>query len=85
MRERVGGAFLFIYLFIKDFIYLFDRERNSQRERKHKQGGWERRKQAPSGVGRLMRGSIPGPRDHALSQGQTRNDRATQEPLGGHF
>ena len=35
--------------FFKDFIYLFDRDRDSQREREHKQGEWERKKQAPSG------------------------------------
>ena len=32
------------------FIYLFDRERNSQGEREHKQGEWERKKQAPRGA-----------------------------------
>ena len=37
-----------IDFFKKDFIYLFDRERNSQREREHKRGEWERKKQAPS-------------------------------------
>ena len=31
---------------LKDFIYLFDRERDSQKEREHKQGEWERKKQA---------------------------------------
>ena len=36
-----------ILLFFKDCVYLFDRERNSQREREHKQGEWERKKQAP--------------------------------------
>ena len=35
----------------KDFIYLFDRDRHSQREREHKQGEWERKKQAPSRAG----------------------------------
>ena len=35
--------------FFKDFIYLFDRDRDSQREREHKQGEWERKKQALSG------------------------------------
>ena len=36
--------------FFKDFIYLFDRViRDSQREREHKQGEWERKKQAHSG------------------------------------
>ena len=36
------------FLFFKDFIYLFDRDRDSQQEREHKQGEWERKKQAPS-------------------------------------
>ena len=41
----------FLYLpiyFLSDFIYLFGRDRDSQREREHKQGEWERKKQAPS-------------------------------------
>ena len=39
-----------IHFFIfKDFIYLFDRDRDSQQEREHKQGEWERKKQAHSG------------------------------------
>ena len=37
------------FIFFKDFIYLFDRDRDSQREREHKQGEWERKKQAHSG------------------------------------
>ncbi|XP_064437860.1 sialic acid-binding Ig-like lectin 14 isoform X2 [Mirounga angustirostris] len=49
----------------KYFIYLFDRE--TQREREHKQGEWEREKQASRRAGSPMRGSIPGPRDHDLS------------------
>ena len=36
------------FFFFKDFIYSFDRDRDSQREREHKQGEWERKKQAPS-------------------------------------
>ena len=43
--------------FFKDFLfYLFDRD--SQREREHKQGEWERKKQAPS------RGAWCGARPH---------------------
>ena len=38
-----------ISAFLKDFIYSFDRDRDSQREREHKQGEWERKKQASSG------------------------------------
>ena len=41
--------FHLILFFFKDFIYLFDRDRDSQREREHKQGEWERKKQAHSG------------------------------------
>ena len=38
----------FILLYFKYFIYLFDPERDSQREREHKQGEWERKKRAPA-------------------------------------
>ena len=34
---------LFYFIFFKDFIYLFDRDRDSQQERQHKQGEWERK------------------------------------------
>ena len=34
-------------IFFKDFIYLLDRD--SQQEREHKQGEWERKKRAPNG------------------------------------
>ena len=54
------------------FIYLTERE--TAREREHKQGEWERKKQAHSRAGSLMQGSIPGPQDHALSRRQTLND-----------
>ena len=37
-----------ILSFFFNFIYSFDGERDSQREREHKQGEWERKKQAPS-------------------------------------
>ena len=36
----------YLFIYFKKF-YLFDRD--SQREREHKQGEWERKKQAPSG------------------------------------
>ena len=50
MAEEEGEReSFFILLYFKDFIYLFDPERDSQREREHKQGEWERKKQAPSG------------------------------------
>ena len=44
MSSSNFGVESFFFLF-KDFIYLFDRERNSQREGEHKQGEWERKKQ----------------------------------------
>ena len=37
-----------ILSFFFNFIYSFDGERDSQWEREHKQGEWERKKQAPS-------------------------------------
>ena len=40
--------FSFLFFFFKDF-YLFDRDRDSQWEREHKQGEWKRKKQAHSG------------------------------------
>ena len=73
------------YFFFKDFIYLFDRDRDSQRERGHKQGKWERKKQVPRKAWSPMWGSIPEPRNHALSQRQTLNDWATQVPLRGLY
>ena len=61
------------------FIYLTERER--QREREHKQGDWEREKQASRRAGSPMWGSIPGPGNHDLSQRQTLNNWVTQVPL----
>ena len=54
-------------IFFKDFIYLFDRQRSQVgREAGRERGG----KQAPHGAEGPMRGSIPGPWDHDLSQRQ---------------
>ena len=64
---------LFFYYFKKHFIYLFMKDRERQRHR-------QREKQAPS-WGILMWGSIPGPRDHDLSQRQPLNHWTTQVPL----
>ena len=64
--------------FFKDIIYLFDRERDSQRESKHKQGGAE--EEAGSQQRSLIWGSILGIWDHALSRRQTLNDWVTQAP-----
>ena len=50
MAEEEGEReSFFILLYFKDFNYLFDPERDSQTERDHKQGEWERKKQTPSG------------------------------------
>ena len=62
-------------------FYLFIWQRDNEREREHKQGARERKKQAPSGAGSPMWGSIPEPWDHTLNQRQTLNDCATQAPL----
>ena len=60
----------FILFFFKDFIYLFDRDRDSQWEREHKQGEWERKKQAPAeepdvGLDPITLGSRPEPKADA--------------------
>ena len=52
--------------FFKDFIYLFERDRDSQRERGHKQGEWQAEGEAGSPRS-LRRDSIPGPQDYDLS------------------
>jgi len=52
--------------FFKDFIYLFDRERE------HKQGEWQAEAEgeaaSPQSRGSPMWDSVPGPRDHDPSQ-----------------
>ncbi|XP_073740989.1 promotilin isoform X1 [Callorhinus ursinus] len=53
---------------------LLSTQNETQREREHKQGKWEREKQASRRAGSLMRGSIPGPWDHDLGRRQTLND-----------
>ena len=57
-------------------------ERDSKM-REHKQGEWEREKQASRGAGNLMQGLIPGPWDHDPSWRQMLNDWATQAPQEG--
>ena len=54
--------------FFKDFIYLFQRKREREYMREHKQGERQREEQTPHSA---MWGSIPGPWDHDLSQTQT--------------
>ena len=62
-----------LFFFFKDFIYFFDRDRNSQREREHKQGEWERKKQAliaeepDMGLDPITPGSRPEPEADALT------------------
>ena len=57
--------------FFKDFIYLFDRDRDSQRERKHKQGEWERKnsrltaEEPDVGLDPITPGSRPEPKADA--------------------
>ena len=55
------------FFFFKDFIYLLMRD--TERER----GGDTGRGRSRLPVGSLMQNSIPGPRDHDLSQKQTLN------------
>ena len=59
--------------FLKDFIYLFEKDRDNDRENTN-----EREEQAPHWAGNLMWNSIPGPWDHDLSQRQMLNYWATQ-------
>ena len=67
------------WIFFKICIYLKERER--QQEREHKQGEWEREKQASRWAGSHMQGSIPERRDHDLSPRLMLNDWTTQAPL----
>jgi len=70
--RRINSCCL-TFFFFKDFIYLFDRERELARAGTQARV-WEREKQASGRAGSLMRGSIPGPWDHDLSRRQTLND-----------
>ena len=74
LMPRVGQSaqtyfylFIFIYFvfFFKGFIYLFIRDK--QRDRDIGRG------RSRLSVGTLIQDSIPGPRDHDLSQRQTLN------------
>ena len=67
---------LLIFYFLKYFIYLKERERETTSQG---EGLREREKQTPHWAGSLMRGSILGHRDHDLSGRQTLN-WATQVP-----
>ena len=65
---RRPPQFIFIFIFFKDFIYLFNRDRDSQQEREHKQGEWERKKQAEEpdvGLDPITPGSRPEPKADA--------------------
>ena len=70
-KSRAWDMLPFFFLKIL-FIYLFDGERGSQREKEHKQGEWEREKQAHRGG--AWRGARSRPE-------QTLNRCATQAPL----
>ena len=48
MKLVRGENRLFSVFFFLDLTYSFDRGRDSQWEREHKQGEWERKKQSPS-------------------------------------
>ena len=59
--------------FLKDYLFIWERE--SEQEGEHKQGELQRQreKQAPWSAESPMQDSIPGPRDHDLSQRQALN------------
>ena len=64
-KERLSYQYSFFVRF-----YLFDRDRDSQGEREHKQGEWERKKQAHSeepdvGLDPITPGSCPKPKADA--------------------
>ena len=71
---RVALAYLFILpakLFKKDFIYLFEREKESM---SRAEAEWEREGQVDPPLSREPNmGSVLGPRDYDLSQSQTLN------------
>ena len=58
-------------VFLRSYLFIHERNRERQRHR-------QRKRQAP--VRSLMGNSIPGPWDYDLSQRQTLNHWATQEP-----
>jgi len=57
----------FNFFFLKDFIYLFERENERQHEREEGQ----RERQTPRRAGSPMRDLIPGLQDHDLSRRQS--------------
>ncbi|XP_064448631.1 uncharacterized protein LOC123844460 [Mirounga angustirostris] len=68
-------AAAYIHLCARGFVPLDPPPQcETQREREHKQGKWEKEKQASRRAGSPMRGSIPGPWDHDLSRRQMLND-----------
>ncbi|XP_077916301.1 neuropilin and tolloid-like protein 1 isoform X3 [Halichoerus grypus] len=78
---KSSGRFLWIKFFADGELesmgfsarYNFTPERDTVRTRTQ-QGEWEMEKQASRRAGSPMRGSIPGPWDHDLSEKQTLND-----------
>ncbi len=70
----MSSIFILIYfiLFFKDFIYLFDRDRHSERGNTSRRSG-RGRSRLPIEQGARCGGLIPGPSDPDLSQRQTLN------------
>ena len=64
---------VFLFSFLKDFIFFFERE--LERVRAHKQGEGQREKQTllSREPDRGLDPRTPGPQDHDLSQRQTLN------------
>ena len=58
---------IFLQIFLKGFIYLFERERDRADEPKQEEGQRKRKKQTSNRAGRQYWGSILGPWDHDLS------------------
>ena len=67
-----------LVFFSKDFIYLFERDRETEIVTES-MSGEEREKQPPCWAGSLTQDSIPGPGEHDLIRRQT-TDWATQMP-----
>ena len=65
------------FCIFKDFICLFERERDRLITSR---GEGQRQRQTPHQAGSLMWGSIPGPRDHDLSSRQTQPSEPCRHP-----
>ena len=84
MNRRVymykSSPYEIYFFFFKDFIYLFDRERERQPAREGTQAGGVGEEKAGSRQRSPMRDSFPECCDHALIRRQALNDCATQVP-----